>query len=764
MHELRWRRLRLDLNSFGKIMKHYCLKSAARSKSTVVRSMQKSIRQAKSRPLALVLAAFSAFSYSAYSSHVVAQTAAAEPAGAEITSTEKAQPKLSTVIVIGNPLDARDVVAPISILTGVDLLLKKASTLGETVNGLPGVSSTYFGPNASRPTIRGLDGDRIRILSNLGASLDASSLSFDHNPSIDPLVIERIEVLRGPAVLLYGGTAIGGVVNVVDNRIPRDAVSGISGSFETRFGGAERERGNSVVLETGSADKNHSGGFSLHLDGFQRTTEDYKVPGGTGLTSPIINSAAESKGGAAGASYAFQNSAVGSGYVGLSQSNYQSIYGTVAEAAVKINMRQNRTSFEANLNQVASVINGVFIKASHSDYQHTEFADGVPTTTFKNNGSEFRVELKHARFGLLQGVVGFQGERFDFSALGAEAFVPMTKTTNSAVFLFEEIDAGAVKYSFGARAERSKAESSGAGNGGVARFGEAVQRSFNLASGSVGAQWKLDPAYTLTSNLSAAERAPTFYELYANGPHGATAAYEVGDKSQSKERSTAIDLALRWKQGATSTRIGVFAQQFKNYIAQNRTGVNRDSEGNGAVIGVTDCGGADSGKSIESGCTADLLPEFRFQGVTARFTGFEWEGTWRLVEKPYTLDWEAKADYVRAEDRTNQQPLPRIAPRRFTTGLIFAQGGWSVRGEIDNRAKQTRVPTIDAIGATAGYTMINAAGAYGFNLGSAASGTLFLRGTNLTDRKAYSASSTDTIRALAPYPGRGIKAGVQISF
>ena len=372
----------------------------------------------------------------------------ANSASAQVLAAVAPQ-KIDEVVVIGNPLDARDVVAPVSTLSGTELLLKKGSTLGETLNNLPGVSQSWFGPNASRPVIRGLDGDRIRILNNLGSSLDASSLSNDHNPSIDPLVVEKVEVLRGPAALLYGGAAIGGVVNIVDNRIPRNQVSGVSGSLETRFGGAERERGTSAVAEFGG------GPFALHVDGFTRDTDDYKVPGSTGLGTNnggrIVNSASNAKGGAAGASYQF-----GKGYVGAMHSEYQSNYGTVAEEKVRIDMRQKRDSVEANFRDLGGLVTGVFAKFSQSNYEHTEKNDGVPQSTFKNKGNDFRLEIKHAPLGPLAGVIGLQTERFDFSALGAEAFVPLTNTQTEALFVFEELTTGPWKFQFGARAEKSR--------------------------------------------------------------------------------------------------------------------------------------------------------------------------------------------------------------------------------------------------------------------------------------------------------------------
>ena len=667
-----------------------------------------------------------------------------------ITNAAAASPqKVQEIVVVGNPLDARDVVAPVTTLSGANLLLKRASTLGETLNGQPGVSSTGFGPNASRPVIRGLDGDRIRILSNQGASFDASSLSPDHAVPLDPLVIERIEVLRGPASLLYGGAAVGGVVNVVDNRVPRSAIDGVHGAIESRFGGAEKERGTSVVVEAGK------GGFSVHADGFTRDTDDYRVPDGTGVASPIINSASASKGGALGASFQFSN-----GYIGTAHSEYRSNYGVVAEPTVRIDMKQKRDTIEANVSRLGGLLDGVFAKASQSDYQHTEKDDGVPQTTFKNKGNDFRLELKHAKLGGLQGVLGMQAERFEFSALGAEAFVPLTHTRNAAVFAFEELTAGPWTLSLGGRYENSRATSDGTANTGAVRFGPPVTRTFHMGSGSTGATYKFDAEYSLTGNLSYTERAPTFYELYANGPHGATGAYEVGNAGFNKERSTALEFALRWKRGSSSTRVGVFVQQFRDYLLLRRTGIDRDVDGNGAGTGVSNCG---DGTSVESGCTAEVLPEFRYEAANARMMGFEAEGKWRLIELPYALDLEAKVDYVQAEDRTNKSPLPRIAPLRVTSGLLWSRGVWGARLEVQTIAKQNRFSSDDTAGATESYTFINAAMTYGFQLAKV-TGTAFLRGTNLTDRKAFNAVSIDIIRNLAPLPGRGIKAGLQINF
>ncbi len=675
------------------------------------------------------------------------------PPSAAQTAVAPPVTKLDDLVVIGNSLDARDVVAPVSTLQGTNLLIKRGSTLGETLDTLPGVSQTWFGPNASRPVIRGLDGDRVRVLNNLGASFDAASVSVDHNPAIDPLVIERIEVLRGPAALLYGGTAIGGVVNIVDNRIPHTITAGVSGAVETRFGGAARETGNAAVLELG-LDK-----FAAHADAFSRDTDDYRVPRSTGLSvgngNRVVNSASQSKGGAIGASYQFAKGHVGASYV-----DYRTNYGTVAEENVRIDLKQISTAVEANFHDLGGAIDGVFARFGHTDYQHTELNDNLPATRFNNNGDEFRLEAKLAKLGGLKGVVGMQVGRFAFSALGEEAFVPRTRTNNDAGFIFEEWIGGRLKFSAGGRAERSSVRSNGAEVDTNVRFGAARTRTFTLASASVGASVQLTKTLTLGSNYANASRAPSFYELFANGPHVATGAYEIGDSTFGRERSNAVDLGLRWKDGDSSARVGVFAQQFRNYIASKRSGINRDVAGNGAGTGVRDCG---NGTSAESGCTAALLPEFRYQQIDARLGGFEAEGMWRIVSQPYTLDLEAKTDYVRTQDLTNGEPLPRVTPFRVSGGVIWAMDAIGARIEVQNSATQNRFSRDDAIGATAGYMFINAAATYAFEIANMR-GMVFLRGTNLADRKAFNAASFDTIRALAPLPGRSLKTGVQVNF
>ena len=651
---------------------------------------------------------------------------------------------LDTVTVTGNPLAASDLIAPATILSGENLLLKRQGSLGETLDGLPGVSSTYFGPVASRPTVRGLDGDRIRILNNGGASADASGLSFDHAVPIDPLTIERVEVLRGPGALQYGGSAVGGVVNVINSRIQPEASfdgkGGITGRGELRAGGADGERAASALMETGT-DK-----FGLHVDAFDRKTHDVRVPqdlacdvGGTGTpvaARRLCNSASQSQGGAIGGTAYFDR-----GYLGASVETFKTNYGSVAEDTVTIGMKQNRYALQGEVRGFAGPFQSVKGQWSAVDYQHTEFDAGAAGTVFRNKGHELRLEARQAKFGALEGVIGLQVEGNRFSADGEEAFVPYTRSASQAIFAFEELRTGWGKLSFGARRESVKVESQG--NPLLDRF-VVGSRSFNPGSYALGGLVNLGGAnsgWTATGNLSATQRAPKDYELYANGAHLATGAYEVGNANLGLERSTNIDLGLAWKQGAQRLGLNAFVNQFNNFISLESTGNTVDVDGS-------------------------AMPEYAFRQVKARFVGLEANGSARLIggaKAAQTLDLEIKGDLVRATNETTGQALPRIAPVRVGVALQWRQGPWGARLGMDHYSAQSRVPAGDRT--TAAYTFWNANATYRMAAGPT-SLLWFVRLENIGNQLAYSVSSvlTQTAPNRVPLPGRGVRVGLQASF
>ena len=679
--------------------------------------------------------------------------------GGPLAQAQTAAPSLTEITVTGNPLGAAELIAPATQYSGQGLLLRSKTTLGETLDGTPGVSSTYFGPNASRPIIRGLDGDRIRILANGGGSLDASSLSYDHSVTSDPLSIERIEVLRGPGALLYGGSAVGGVVNVIDNRIPRepqfDEKGGISGKADINAATGNSERGTGVLLEGGNQR------YSLHVDAFDRRTRDVKVPralnctkaGVTTTAQRICNSASDVSGGAVGGSVFFDQ-----GYLGASASSYRSTYGTVAEDEVTIGMKSNRYALEGEVRNLGGPLQSIKGQYSQTDYQHTEFEGATPGTVFRNKGSDFRLEARHAKVGHLDGVLGFQTESNRFSADGSEAFAPYSKTSQSAVFAYEELATGWGKLSLGGRLESVKVESFG--NPRVARFTPA-SRDFKPGSYAFGALWNAAPGWQITGNLAYTERAPKDYELFSDGPHIATVAYEVGNANLAKEQSNNLDVGAAWKSGGHSFKVNSYVSRFRNYIALNQTsGVRRNAE-DGEVNPVEDAGNPGF---TASGAEFKPLAQFRYEQVRARFTGVEASGNIRLLEGASQVDLALRGDLVRATNLTSGRPLPRIAPWRVGASLLWARGPWGASAGFDHNAAQKRVPAAPT-GETGAYTLWNAAATYRVKAG-AASLLWYARLDNLTDELAYSATSvlTSTAFPKAPLPGRSLKVGVQASF
>jgi iron complex outermembrane receptor protein len=646
-----------------------------------------------------------------------------------------------TVVITGNPLGRDIATQPVSVLSGDGLQQRRAGTLGETLDGLPGVSASAFGPNSSRPVIRGLDGDRVRLMDNGGASIDASSLSFDHASASDPLVTERIEVLRGPAALLYGGNATGGVVNSIDNRIPRaPATAGLTGRTEVRFGGAASERSAALVLEGGGGQP--AGGLAWHVDGYGRQAGDQRVPRYTPLdangdaldpSTRVRNSAARSDGGAVGASWVSEHA-----FVGASADTMRSRYGVTVEPDVTVHMQRERHALAGEWRALPGVLTQLSAQASHSRYQHQEVeGSGAVGTTFISQGDEMRLQAHHAPIAGLQGVFGVQAESMDFQALGAEAFVPATKTRSSALFAVEEGALGAVTLNAGARVERVSVASSGDAAGSTeVRFGAAAERRYTPTSLSLGARIRPGPGWQLSASLGRTERAPATYELFADGVHVATAAYERGDPQLGTERSRHAEVGLAWTQGAHSFKANVFDTQFSRFISLDATGEVASVQG------------------------ATSVPVYAFRAVRAQMRGFELEGRTRLLQGPVTLDLSAGLDAVRGDNLDTREPLPRLVPRRLRLGLEAVWSGLRGGATLRELARQDRVPASDQ--ATAGYTLLDlwASGRIAWREDT----RWFARLNNVTDKLAWNASTIATMRGLSPLPGRALTLGLRSRF
>lgn len=686
-------------------------------------------------------------------------TAKADPADPEPPPLVPAQvqpaERLDPVVVTATPLGSNlfELVNPVNVLSGQGLRRKVQPTLGETLAEEVGVSSTYFGPNASRPIIRGLGEDRIVVLQNGVSVLDASSISPDHAVSLEPLLMERVEVVRGPAAVMYGGNAVGGVVNVTDARIAQEGVAKpLNGAAELRYNSVSTDRAAAARLDVGNRR------FVLHADGFVRTTDDLRIPGNAwtpyaqsllgepGPSRRLPNSNGNWDGGAVGGSYILDN-----GYVGAAYSNYSSRYGTVAEEDVRIKLDMDRFDFAGEVRDLGSLVRAVRWKVGYTDYQHQEIENGEVGTTFKNNGFDGRAELLHERIGPFTGAVGIQFTAFKFSALGEEAFVPTTTTNQFAGFIYEETTLGPVKLSAGGRIGTVKVDAQAFEAAGL----PADSRQFTPGSAAFGALWSFAREFGLGANVSYTQRAPTYQELYADGPHLATNAFEIGDRNLGLEKSVAFDVGLRKTAGGWTGSVGYFYNRFQNFVALTPTvdpatgqPLFRDAQDRAAPA------------TTDPSTLAAPIPQYAFVPIPATFQGFEAEARiplWAREGQAVALD--LRADYVRANDRSNNDSLPRIPPLRIGGALVYTDGDLSARVDALWAREQNDVAPGEQ--PTDGYTLVNAALAYRLRaLG--AGWEVFVRGTNLLDETIR--YSTSFLKEIAPVGARAVTVGLRGTF
>ena len=637
--------------------------------------------------------------------------------------------KLKTVVVKGTAIGGEvTAVSPTLILASADLDRLAQSNIGDLLADLPGVASSYFGPNSGRPVIRGLDGDRLKITQNGVNSLDASASSPDHAVSVDPLAIREAQVLRGPAALLYSTSILGGVINLVDARIPdrrlpqRQSVTG-------RLGSVDGLRSVGVLAE-GSA-----GAFSYHVDGFDKSTDDLRTPVGR-----IADTSADNRGAGLGVSYLTSN-----GYVGLSYSGLDSTYG-VAEQDISIGLEQRRWDLAGKAEVAGSVVRSVAYRVGVADYAHTEFEAGAPGSTFTNEGWDGRLDVELVKIGTVEGVVGLQASRFDFGVIGDEAFLPDTRNSAMATFgSFVQNLAADQRLRYGFRIEHAQVDASAWTHAGVATNPAADSASFTPASFAFAWAKDLNPSWTSTINLTRTERAPNFQELYADGPHVATDVYEVGKRDLGKEQGFGLELELAKVRGAVSGSFSVYYNRFSSFIALQRNGY-------GPNIG----GG---GPNYSSG-GADELARYDFVSVPADFFGSEAKVNFQFVDTPVSkLGLEWFGDFVRASNHDTSEALPRISPGRIGAALHGLESGWTWRLDATYHFAQNHTAPDET--RTAGFTMVGASLAHPIKFAQL-DGQFTLRAINLLDQEARSASSF--IKDALPMPGRGIEAGLRLNF
>ena len=644
---------------------------------------------------------------------------------------------LEPITVTAAPLGQEElhIAQPVTVLRGEKLRRRQALTLGETLAREPGISASDFGLGASRPIIRGLGGSRVRLLEGGIGSLDVSNLSPDHAVTIDPLQADQIEVLKGPATLLYGSGAIGGIVNVVTNRIPTAIPERPTARADFRFNSATLERTGGGALEAGF------GPLALHFDGLKSRTSDYAIPGFASLPplpgeSPgkVENSDTETENIAGGASYVGKK-----GYLGTAVAHFGSNYGipgTGEEAGTRIDLSQMRYDVALELQDPFRGAERLKARLGHVDYKHQEIeGNGEVATTFLNDAYEGRLELLHSPFWGLRGTLGAQVLHQDFSAQGEETLTPPVVGHSVGVFLVEERDLRRWHFELGGRFENTD----------YTPPIEAPARNFDLYSVSGGTVWDFTEGYAAGLSLTRSQRAPSIKELYNLGPHLATLTFEVGSPALEKEIANSLDLTLRKLEGRWTWRLNPFFSYFEGFVfAQNVVE-------NGQLVSVDIAGNPDPQGGLQL---------INFVQDDALFYGAEFESVYGLLRdgRYGNLDTRIFADYVRGK-LTSGENLPRMTPLRFGGGLDYHLGAW--QGNFEIMRVNAQMKTAPGETETAGYTMVDAGVSY--TLGTKPGiFVLSLRGTNLLDEEARRATSF--LKDVAPLPGRSAMVTFRASF
>jgi iron complex outermembrane recepter protein len=682
----------------------------------------------------------------------IAFLALASPAFAEDGKTDHGDHSSQSTDIIVTAIygrDRADILSGTSVVAGDDLVRELRPTIGETLSRQAGVSATSFGPNASRPVLRGFQAERVRVLSDGIGSFDVSNTSVDHPVAINPLNADRIEVLRGPSALLFGSSAIGGVVNVIDSRIPRritDEKVHFDGNVTYGDAANERSGGARVDLPISSKVVLHFDGSylktgNLDIGGFVLTPQlraaaiasgDPDIAALATLKNKLPNSAARTYDVAGGLAIIGSN-----GNLGFSVSRYDSIIGLpirysvipgIEAEAVRIDAKQTRVDLRGEVNPASGFLEAIKFRGGFADYKHNELEeDGAIGTTFLNEGFEGRLELVQRKRGGWQGAIGGQFFIRDLNIIGEEKFVPRSEAQQFGLFTLQSFDLGVVRAEAGARVERSiisAREDLDLGN-------PDIRRTFTAYSGSLGASVEVVSGWRIGLNTSYTERAPSQEELFSNGPHAGTQAFEIGNPNFKKEKSKGAELTLRGKGSGYTLSASVYGTDFNGFIIENPTGDIQDD-----------------------------LPVFLFTQSKVRYYGAEFEGSVKLAEvRDFTINLDGVADYTRARGRNGGPSVARIPALRVLGALEAQSTKINGRVEVERVNKQNRIAAFET--RTKGYTMVNAT--LGFKpFGEDGTVSLTLSANNIFDVTARRAASF--LKDFAPLSGRDIRVSALVSF
>lgn len=641
---------------------------------------------------------------------LLASTALALPASALAATKD-----LEEVVVTAAPyvISLDSTTTSVNVIKREELDRAPPAGLGDVLAQVPGVRSSAFGPGASRPVIRGLSGPRVMVLTNGVGVIDASSLSPDHQVATDPQEAERIEVLRGPSALAYGGSAIGGVVNILDERIASHFEPGLRGRALVSATSIDAGQQASGAVSAGFA--NH---WTLTLDGVERRTDDYDVPKGALATGPddhtVLNSYSQLNAVGAGLSYVGAD-----GWGGLSIKHTDSNYGSPAEQDVHIELQQTRLDARGGFDWAVGPFEKVHFAGGYANYRHVEFEGPRAGTTFLSKGAEGRLELVQGNHGGWQGAVGLQALTRNFDAIGAEALIPRTRIQEIGAFALQRLDRETWGVEGGLRLDRRSV------------VNVRADHRFTNLSASLGAFVRPAKDWFVGLSVARASRAPTEEELSALGAHPATGVYEIGDPNLGRETSISAEASLHYGGDPWTLDLHTFYSDYSGFIDLVPTG-------------TTD---ANSGFPIQL-----------FRADNARFRGAEAEVSYRIwTQGQRSFRLELAGDLVRGT--TDAGPGVRIPPWSLTGRGVFEGGWWTGAVELRNVGRQTRVAAFES--PTAGYTMLNASLVVR-PFAAQPRLQVYLDAHNLTD--VIAREHVSFLKDVAPMPGRSFRLGVGYKF
>ncbi len=648
-----------------------------------------------------------------------------------VSAEDQHESTLNEVIISASPLEeqAAGINQAVSVLSGEELRNKAAATIGESLKDEPGVTSSGFGPGVGKPVIRGQTGGRVRVMQDSLGTMDASTASGDHGITIEALVAERIEVLRGPATLRYGNGAIGGVVNVIDNRIPDEVPEEISGAVEYRHNSANDQSSNVFLLEGGK------GQWAWHLDGMYRDSNDLEVEGYAQKPEPgedpedhetthgfIANTDTQAHNVTGGLSWVGDD-----GFVGIAISQLENLYGIPPAVhhdehadeepeLVRIDQQQTRIDLKGEWADILPGFELGRFRLGYNDYEHVEIEGGEKGTKFTNEAFEGRFELLHTEIAGWSGAIGAQLEDRRFAAIGEEAFIPKSDIQQGGVFWTGETHRDDWSYELGLRLDRQtidpKADS---------------EISHNTQSLSARALWQASDEHALSFALTRAQRAPAIEELLSNGPHHASESFDLGDRNLDEETSHNFEVGYRYE-GPVELSLNLFYNLIDDFIFKKNTGVIHPDE---------------------------ELPIFQYQQEDATFRGIE-----ASMLIPVGERWEIElfSDYVRARlDKSGD--VPRIPPLRYGAAVDYTAYSWSAGMRLTQANEQSHAGDFET--ETDAYTRLDAHVHYHIDTASG-EWLLFVKGTNLLDDDIRNATSF--LRDVAPESALSLELGARFSF